>query len=143
MVLSVRKAETRDADMIAMLSLQLGYDTSSEEIKRRLLTISKNKENCVFVGLCDAEVAGWVHAFASLRLESEIFVEIGGLVVDARHRKKGLGALLFEEVRNWAKGIHYSKLRVRSNVIRNESHRFYEGLGFTLIKEQKVFEIKL
>ncbi|HAD98712.1 MAG TPA: GNAT family N-acetyltransferase, partial [Cryomorphaceae bacterium] len=32
--------------------------------------------------------------------------------------------------------------RVRCNVIRRESHRFYEKIGFTENKEQKVFDIK-
>jgi hypothetical protein len=32
------------------------------------------------------------------------------------------------------------KIRVRANAIRNESHKFYEHIGFAKAKEQAVFD---
>lgn len=85
-------------------------------------------------------MVGWVHGFYSLRVESDPFIEIGGLVVDENHRQKGIGVQLVEKVNTWASTKGCNKLRVRCNTIRLESHEFYNLIGFTLNKEQKVFD---
>ncbi|MDR0264120.1 MAG: GNAT family N-acetyltransferase [Sphingobacterium sp.] len=63
-----------------------------------------------------------------------------GLVFDNQYRGQGLGRLLTKEATDWASSFGCCRLRVRCNVIRTESHKFYESLGFKLKKEQKVFD---
>jgi GNAT superfamily N-acetyltransferase len=62
------------------------------------------------------------------------------LVIDENYRKQGIGKLLVNKAREWAKEKHIDKLRVRCNRKRTEAHLFYIALGFVEIKEQKVFE---
>jgi GNAT superfamily N-acetyltransferase len=76
-------------------------------------------------------------------LESNPFVEVGGLVVDENYRSKGIGKKLVEQIKQWCVEKHISTLRVRSQVKRKEAHQFYLANGFTEIKEQKVFQINL
>lgn len=138
-----REAKVEDSKSIADLSHQLGYPATTEETIMRLRAIFSSGDNCVFVACHENIVVGWVHAFYGLRLESASFVEIGGLVVDAGFRNKGLGRLLVNRVLEWAKIKGIERIRVRSNVVRKETHRFYQILGFKELKEQKVFALDL
>jgi GNAT superfamily N-acetyltransferase len=40
----------------------------------------------------------------------------------------------------WAAKRGAKRLRVRSNVMRERAHRFYERLGYTITKRQAVFD---
>lgn len=136
---STRTATINDVEYITELSCQLGYETTREKTRQRLTEILNHTDNCVFVVVNNAKVIGWIHGFYSLRVESENFVEIGGLVVDNNYRNKGIGKLLIETVYNWSRLKECNTIRVRSNTIRKEAHQFYKNLGFTETKEQKVF----
>ncbi|MGB0177179.1 MAG: GNAT family N-acetyltransferase [Owenweeksia sp.] len=140
MELSIRKAELKDSGSLAELSHQLGYISDDNAIQKRLEHLLKDRNHCVFVAVKGDKVLGWIHGFYTLRVESDAFVEIGGLVVDNHHRQKGIGRMLVEQVIDWSLSRECEKLRVRSNVIRTDSHRFYENLGFTTNKEQKVLD---
>lgn len=139
MTTTTRIATINDVEYITELSCQLGYETTREKTQQRLAEILNNTDNCVFVAVNNAKVIGWIHGFYSLRVESESFVEIGGLVVDKNYRKKGVGKLLIETVYKWSILKKCRNSRVRSNTIRKETHQFYKKLGFTETKEQKVF----
>jgi predicted N-acetyltransferase YhbS len=143
MEILIRAAQIKDSEFIANLSDQLGYKTTNDKIVERLLETSKSEDNCVFVA-CDGDiVTGWIHAFRSLRIESDSFVEIGGLVVDKDYRKRGIGKMLIDEVIEWAQLKKIIKLRVRSNTIRIATHEFYKNFGFKEIKDQKIFDLDL
>ena len=136
---STRIARINDVEYITELSHQLGYETTREKTQQRLTEILNNTDNCVFVAVNDAKVIGWIHGFYSLRVESEPFVEIGGLVVDKNYRKKGIGKMLIENIYTWSSLKKCTNIRVRSNIVRKESHQFYKNMGFIELKEQKVF----
>ncbi len=139
----IRKAQTADAKAISNLSLQLGHETKVEDSLTRMEIILKLDDNVLYVADFEGQVGGWIQATYCHRLEAGSFVEITGLVVDEGWRGKGVGKALIEEVVTWTKFIGCSSLRVRSNVIRKEAHLFYENLGYTLTKEQKVFDKKI
>jgi len=96
-------------------------------------------DNVVFVACISKKVVGWIHVCINFRIESDSYAEIGGLVVDENYRGKGIGKLLVEEAERWAQEKKFTKLRVRSNVIRKNTHRFYLHFGYKEEKEQKVF----
>lgn len=141
--MTTRNATLADAPAIARLSGQLGYATEDNVMQGRLAVILPKDDNCVLLAVADEQILGWVHGVYALRVESGCFVEIAGLVVDEHQRRKGIGKLLVEQVAQWAQSKGCNSIRVRCNVTRTESHRFYEGLGFGLNKEQKVFDKKL
>jgi N-acetylglutamate synthase-like GNAT family acetyltransferase len=140
---SIRKAEIKDSESIAELSNQLGYKSDSRLIEHRLTELLKNPDHCVFVGLENGKIIGWIHGFYSLRVESNSFVEIGGLIIDFNYRKQGIGKLLIEEINNWSNLRKCEKVRVRCNTARKNTHDFYLKNGFEISKEQKVFDKKL
>lgn len=143
MELLIRSPEKNDSESIAQLSNQLGYPTDNNEIEQRLEEILNNKDNCVFVVVENKKIIGWIHGFYTRRVESDSFIEIGGLFVDQQNRKKGVGKMLVEQVMNWTKLSNCSKIRVRCNSKRVESHIFYKNIGFSLSKEQKIFDKEL
>ncbi|HET6242908.1 MAG: GNAT family N-acetyltransferase [Bacteroidetes bacterium] len=138
-----REANVKDFSPITELSTQLGYDSTSGKIKNRLKDILRNKDHCVFVVEDGDKIVGWIHAFYSLRIESDSFLEIGGMVVDASHRGKGLGKMLIKKAEEFCSLKKLKKIRVRCNTIRKQTHGFYEKLGFSEIKEQKIFDKNL
>lgn len=139
MQILIRIAEINDSEFITELSNQLGYESQNVDIQNRLKQILANIDNCVYVAIENGKIVGWIHGFFSYRIESEFFVEIGGLVVDKNYRKNGIGKKLVDKVIEWSKSKNCEKVRVRCNVIRKESHKFYENIGFEMNKEQKIF----
>ena len=122
---------------------KLSYETTVEQTRGRIQELLTSPNDCVFVACQEDQVVGWVHGFHSLRIESASFIEIGGLVVDANYRKNGIGKLLVTKVSEWSQQKKQTRLRVRSNVLRKDSHEFYTSIGFREIKDQKVFEMEL
>ncbi len=97
-------------------------------------------DNVVFVAEnFDREVIGWLHVSVSHLLEVPLRAEINGLVVGEGQRSKGAGALLLNAVEDWARKKKCSSMSVRSNVIRERAHAFYERHGYEHYKTQKAF----
>jgi GNAT superfamily N-acetyltransferase len=131
------------AQRIAILSEQLGYPSSLEEIHQRIHSISASDNDIAYVALLeDHLVVGWIHVFYTLRLESPSFCEIGGLVVHEEWRGKGVGSVLVGHAKGWCKAKGIQTLRVRSNVKRKKAHSFYLREGFAEVKKQSIFEFQ-
>jgi len=128
---------------VQRLSGQLGYPMSIRDIQSNIRELMITRDHVAFVALWNEKVVGWIHAFRGLLLESNPFIEIGGLVIDEDHRGKGIGKELVEKIKEWCLEKGFQTLRVRSNIKRIEAHKFYLNLGFTEIKEQKVFQMQL
>ena len=141
--ITIRELSEADAGAVSRLSRQLGYQLSVEETANHIRWIMKNPENCAFAALIDNKVAGWIHGFQAIRLESKPFVEIGGLVVDEAYRGKGIGKMLVHKVKEWCKEKDVRTLRLRTNVKRTEAHQFYRAIGFRETKQQKIFEMEI
>lgn len=140
MEIEIRSAIQADEEVVANLAGQLGYPSSVQDIRERLFQILIDGDQAVFVAeSADKQVVGWVHVFKAQRLIIEPFVEIGGLIVSEGQRGSGVGKALLEAAETWAHGCGLTSIRVRSNVIREGAHRFYELLGYRRVKQQNVF----
>lgn len=139
----VRRATVSDAERVAILSGQLGYESTNEETSRRLAELSGRAEHAVFVAEDGGMVLGWVHVHLSRSLGTDGRVEVAGLVVDEDHRGRGIGRLLMEQAEQWARQMDCKSVRLRSNVLREPAHAFYEGLGYRVTKVQKAFSKEL
>ncbi|CAH0179132.1 Aminoglycoside N(6')-acetyltransferase type 1 [Pedobacter sp. Bi27] len=142
-MVQIREISEKDAESVATLSTQLGYESDIKQTSARIKRINNSNENCAFVALVDGKVVGWIHGFYTLRLESDPFIEIGGLIVDENYRNLKIGKQLIENVNLWAKKHQVKKLKVRCNIKRTESHKFYERLGFKENKRQIAFEMNV
>lgn len=131
------------AQEILSLSKQLGYENDFGPLLRRLQEIIPLKDHAIFVAKVNGKIVGWLHCLICLRVESPLFVEVTGLVVDENVRGQEIGKKLIETSKVWSQNHGVSIIRIRCNVLRTESHKFYQALGFSCNKEQKVFEISL
>ncbi len=138
--IKIREARPDDAPQIKSLCCELGYPSTRDEINYRLVLIQQSRTDAVFVAVENDSVTGWIHISGTLRVESDPFAEIGGLVVSPAHRNKGIGKALVKEAEKWAEEKGYKILRVRSRTSRKDAHRFYEREGYNVKKEQAVFE---
>ncbi|HEY4594061.1 MAG TPA: GNAT family N-acetyltransferase [Thermoanaerobaculia bacterium] len=136
--MTIRPAAPADVPQLADLTTQLGYPTRPEEAEARLRDLASRPENAVLVAEVDGEAVGWIHVSALYSLEMDPGAQILGLVVDASRRGGGIGAALVEAAAEWAAGHGFRTLRVRSNVVRERTHAFYERLGFARTKSQVV-----
>ena len=135
-----RRGTVRDAPRIAVLCQQLGYPAPPNEIQRRLSQIVGEEQHALYVAeAAGGRVLGWIHGYVCCLVEVEPHVEIGGLVVEESHRGSGIGRLLLEEIEEWAKARGCSTMRLRSNVVRKDAHRFYVNLGYEIVKRQLDF----
>lgn len=132
-----------EARAIHQLSVQLGYENDFDLLLGRLQQIIKLKDQAIFIAKIEEKIVGWLHCLICLRVESPLFVEVTGLVVDADVRGQQIGKKLIETSKMWSQNQNVSIIRIRCNVIRTESHKFYKTLGFSSNKEQKVFEMSL
>ena len=139
----IRFAEMDDAHSIAALSEQWGYQSTNEKTLRCLQDIRKNSDHVIYVLLKDDQMIGWIHGIYSLRVESDPFVEIGGLIVDKDHRRQGFGKFLIDKIVEWSLSRNCHTIRVRCNIIRKEANAFYGSMGFSEIKQQKVYDMKV
>lgn len=139
-----RVAVPADAAALAALSSQLGYPASSEMLATRLTRALGRPDQAVLVACVgDQEVVGWVHGAEQEFLEAEPRCEVLGLVVDRPHRRQGAGRLLTAAIEQWAAARGLTEISVRSNILRTESHAFYQQLGYGLVKTQQIYRKRL
>jgi predicted N-acetyltransferase YhbS len=139
MPLSIRIARIADAEAIADLTAQLGYDLSPSTASERLSRLLARSDQQFLVAELDQEVVGWIHLVIFDFIESGPFVVIGGLVVDRHQRRKGVGTLLMTHAEAWARQKGSAVVRLWSSDSRAAAHRFYEEMGFTNVKTQYSF----
>lgn len=135
----LRRATTEDASALAALSHELGYPTDPSAVAARLDPLLRALDHQVLVAEIDGGVVGWAHAFTAIRIETEPFVELGGLVVAEAHRGRGVGRTLVRAAEAWAADRGLYRLRIRSNTVRSDAHAFYAALGYERAKTQAVF----
>jgi GNAT superfamily N-acetyltransferase len=87
----------------------------------------------------DESVVGWIHGAEQLLLEVGSRCEILGLVVSSGHRRSGIGQRLLTAVEIWAADRGLPEVSVRSNVLRESSHPFYEKHGYRHVKTQHAY----
>lgn len=135
----IREAQPQDFPRIAELAGQLGYPSSPQEIAERLDGMKRSNEHAVFVAQLGGEVAGWLGIYVCRMVEADARAEISGLVVDEKFRSQGVGPLLLARAEDWARERGCCAIGLRSNVIRDRAHSFYERHGYKHTKTQKSF----
>jgi GNAT superfamily N-acetyltransferase len=141
---SVRRAKEEDADAMALLNDELGYAADAEVMRKRILAILASSADLLIVAVdASATMAGWLQAHSAHIIESGFRVEIVGLIVSSKFRRRGVGRALVLAAEEWAETVSAKAVVVRSNANRLESHVFYRALGYSPIKTQRVYRKSL
>jgi GNAT superfamily N-acetyltransferase len=142
----IRRLAPGDADAAAELSGQLGYSCPSDDLRDRIDELSRSADRVAFaavIGNQDGEIVGWIDAAMERHLQYAASAVIGGLVVREDMRGQGIGRRLCLEVEGWARSRSVSLVRVRSQIKREDAHRFYLRDGYRQVKTSLVFEKKV
>ena len=143
--MKIVRMQATHLDKVTLLSDQLGYPVSINEITKRFYDISKSSTHSLFVAIDkDEKVCGWIQ----VNIEPDSLVagdraEISALIVDVKQRGKNIGGHLVKEAESWAKSRNINFMRIRSNVTREGTHRFYQREGYTLTKSWHLFTKEL
>ena len=132
-----------DAGAVNALSKQLGYFLSIEQTLQNINSVLQSKDHTAFVAEYENKIVGWIGVAQAIMIEVMPHCEINGLVIDEHHRGMGMGKLLIDKVKHWAKEKGNDKIGLHCNVKRTEAHLFYEHLGFTELKQQRNFVINI
>ncbi len=140
----IRAPRESDYARIADLAGQLSYPSTPEEIARRLHGLRDSADHAVFVAeLANGEIAGWIAVFVYRTVEADARTEISGFVVDERYRSRRIGEHLLARCEEWARERGCGAIGLRSNVLRDRAHAFYERHGYRHLKTQKSFRKQL
>lgn len=137
----IRSATPGDVPALTALSEQLGYPAVADEVASRLgRFLARPDVHAVLVATTDeAQVIGWIHIGRRESLETRPRAEILGLVVDRAVRRTGVGRVLMSAAERWAAEQGFNEVMLRSNILRPESHPFYESIGYVRTKTQHVY----
>jgi GNAT superfamily N-acetyltransferase len=150
--LKIRRARRGDVASLAELSGQLGYPATRAQIVKRLGKLAPPSRNALFVAemkgtgenrRATGSLIGWLHVSITNLLEVDARAEVNGLIVAEGQRSLGAGAKLLEAAEEWARRHGCGSVNLRSNVIRERAHKFYERQGYEHYKTQKALRKKL
>jgi len=141
-VARIRTVVPADAAPLSALAGELGYPTTTEEMRNRIEGAASDPHHAIYVAEMDA-IVGWIHMSVNLSLESGISAEIRGLIVTEACRGGGVGSMLVAAGEAWAKKKGCRRIRVRTNAAREKAQAFYAKLGYRITKTQEVFDKEL
>lgn len=136
---SIRIARVSDADDVARLTEELGYDVERAVVRTRLSKILARPDQQFLVAEIEGRTVAWLHAAIAEFVEAGRFAWIAGLVVGESQRRMGIGRLLVERAEEWARDQGCPVARLWSSTTRAGAHRFYERLGYANVKTQHSF----
>ena len=132
-----------DGGTVNALSKQLGYFLSIEQTLQNINSVLQSKDHTAFVAEYENKIVGWIGVAQAIMIEVMPHCEISGLVIDEHHRGRGIGKLLIDKVKQWAKEKGNNMIGLHCNIKRTEAHLFYQHLDFTELKQQKNFVINI
>jgi GNAT superfamily N-acetyltransferase len=140
---AIRPLGDEDLPRAALLVAELGYSATIDELRSRLQRVNATTDEALFGAHRDGVLVGWAHVKVQHAFESGQFAEIMGLVVASEARRAGVGRALVERAIGWSREHGVERLRVRTNVVRDGAHLFYEALGMKRAKTQHVYSMDL
>ncbi len=139
MEITVRPAQKEDCSEITHLTNQLGYPSTLEKICEIMDLVLAHNDHQVFIAEKENTIVGYIHLIQSMRIGSIPFVEIAAFIIDESSRSLGVGSSLIHKSERWTSSLGLKDIRIRSNIIRQEAHNFFQKRGFQNIKTQEVF----
>jgi predicted N-acetyltransferase YhbS len=127
---ALRAARPEDAPRISVLLDQLGWVVTPDNVVAEL---SASPTTEVVVAELDGEIVGLIAVTTRRQFQrAGNLITIDTLVVDERHRSRGIGEQLVGVALEAAARSSAQAVEAVSHLRRVEARRFYERLGFTV-----------
>lgn len=135
MMLSMRKAEMRDIEVLCDLMTELaGHTLSREGMLDRLEYVENSDIDYLFICEENGDIQGLLGLRIRVNLEEvSKFGEISAIVVRPESRKKGVGRYMMEYADKQARDLGCIGMWLVSGFGREEeAHNFYKRLGYEI-----------
>lgn len=140
-MVKIRQVQFIDCAHIVELMKQLGHPATQEELESRFKNLKVSTDDYLVVAeSVSQKIVGFLHAKVCHTLHYYPSVEISALVADQSHRKFGIGKTLMVHAENWAREKGFSIFWLRSNIRRDEAHKFYSSLEYDVIGTSHFFQ---
>ena len=127
----IRNARLTDAAELAELMCELGYQTTSDEMRMRLQSILSDTRYSTFVAKIGTELCGMIGTLTHVSHEhNDLSGKITALVVSKKQRRSGIGRALIAAAEKDFARRNVSRVTLTTRFERAEAHRFYEALGY-------------
>jgi GNAT superfamily N-acetyltransferase len=133
----VRRLRPDDASSVARLLEQLGYPTDKAAVRDRIRAWAGDEGGAVFGAALGDTLVGCaaVHVVPFFE-RAGARARLVALVVDGDFRQRGIGRLLFEHAREFARQRGAVEIEVTSRRTRTDADRFYTDIGFTDVSDR-------
>ena len=139
-----RKAQPEDIPLLNPLLAQLsGSLAHPKKMAETMQKINRNPDAILLVAE-DADTGALCGSLFGLSFEDicgtcQPILMIENVVTDVRHRRLGVGRMMFKWIENWGRerNCHYCILV--SGMQRVEAHRFYDAIGYNEVKGFKKY----
>src|SRR5213076_44729 len=111
---------------------ELGYETTSAEMRRRLKSIGTDARCSTFIAKIDNKLCGMIGTLTHVSHEhNDLSGKIIALVVSKKQRRSGVGrALIAAAEKDFVKrGV--TRITVTTRFEREAAHQFYEALDYS------------
>lgn len=135
----IRALGTDDAQRVAELNAQLGYDAETDAIRERLRRIEVEGGHGVFGAEGPNGLVGFVHFFERPSIEKGFDLVVQSLVTDETQRGRGIGRLLMDKVEKSAHSRGIRSIVLSSRTDRQGAHAFYDVLGYKAVATSTIF----
>src|SRR5215472_10590143 len=121
-----------DAAALAQLMCELGYETTSAEMRRRLKSIDRDARIRTFIAEVVNQVCGMIGTLTHMSHEhNDPSGKIIALVVSEKQRRSGIGRGLVAAAERDFERRGINGVAVNTRLTREDAHKFYESLGYT------------
>ena len=138
----VRNARIQDAQaLVRICETALKHETDSVTLQQRIQELSGNDSYYIAVYEDDRDhrALGFIQAERYNLLYGGNGWNIIALAVDPEAQRQGIGKKLLHALEEKALDEKYTFIRLNCNIVREEAHAFYQGMGYTCDKTQKRF----
>lgn len=130
--IEIKNLEKNELNEILPLCDILGFEGSLNNLESRFSDLINFPAHQVKIAkhLDNSRVIGFIHFFEAPSLLTCKTIEIGGVAVLPEFRRIGIATQLMLEVEKWGKNKNCASILLATQIMRKESIKFYENLGY-------------
>ena len=133
----VRELHAEDAAAVARLLRELGYPAEEADVRDRIKAWAGEGRGAALGALSVNQIVGCAAIYVVPFFErSGSRARLVALVVDSRHRERGVGRLLLAQASEFARRRGAVEIEVTTRRTRMDADRFYTRVGFADVSER-------
>ncbi len=142
--MKIREFNGSKSDILGIVKLinqfdQLPIPITLQDIELSVTQIDKTTSS-IFIAEDVVEIIGYAFVTEVVFIGFGKYIELQQILVDEKHRNKGIGKQLLKECEKWAVENGYEKIMLSSRVHLTNAHSFYQGMGYTIARQSYFYQ---